>query len=159
MRTATTYLLVSFAVGCGTGVESAPGALLTDPAATSECDAPQGPLHHYTTAAEVETLILGRWRHCSGPALKPAAQAGIEFIDDHTFFALIDDNDGELVRMTGFDSEGTWRADQEGSWVQLSYLTPTGGFGGTPEFEDAPSRFSIRLQTDESAVYVRAAGP
>jgi hypothetical protein len=179
MRLSITYLLVSLAAGCGVGVESSPGAPITDPPITDPpitdppitdppitdpsagaCDAPQGPLHHYTTVAEVETLVVGQWRHCSGPTLGTADQAGIEFVDDHKFFALVDDSDGNLVRMTGFGSEGTWRADQEGDWVQLSCYTPTlGGNGGQPEFEDAPSRFAVRLDTGNApVVYVRT-GP
>jgi hypothetical protein len=157
MRLSITCLLISLAAGCGIGVESSPETPRTDPPAGG-CEDPEGPLHPYTTAAEVETLILGQWRHCSGPTLKPD-QAGVEFAADHKIFALVDDIDGGLVRKTGFDSEGTWRADPVGAHVQLSYYTPTGGNGGQPEFEDTPSRFSIRLTTgNASAIYVKT-GP
>jgi hypothetical protein len=159
MRLSATYLLASLAVGCGVGVESSPGTPLAMPA-TGECDAPQGPLHHYTTASEVETLIVGRWRHCSGPTMI-AGSDGVEFVADHSYFALVDNGLGNLVRTTGFGNEGTWEAYQQNpTWVQFAYRRPGAGNGGTLEFEDGPPRFSIPLATSNEgpSIYV-GAGP
>jgi hypothetical protein len=166
MKFATTYLLASLAVGCGVGVESNPELPPSNPElspierAMQECDVPQGPLHSYTKASELETLILGQWLRCSGPPWL-ADSDGIEFADDHTFFALIDDGLGKLVRRTGFGNQGTWDASQETeTWVQLNtHLTPAGGNGGSPAFEDTPSRFAINLATGAGiSIYVRT-GP
>ena len=141
--------------GCGMGVSSEPRSI----SVLDECGAPDGPLHPYTQAAELEPLLVGRWWHCSGPAMIDPTEAGIELVEDHTYFKLVAE-DGVLVRETGFARQGTWDVAQETpTSVQFDYHpAPQSGNGGYPQFEDGPRKMSIRLVV-QSAVSLYVLDP
>ena len=121
-----------------------------DPAVPAACRAAATPIHPYTLAAELEALLIGKWRHCSGPVLvQPSAsgEVGIELVADHTYFKLATDTTGALVRMVGFGAQGTWDTYQEtDTSVQFDlHPTPNSGTGGYPRFEDDPLRMAVLM--------------
>ena len=163
--------LLAFAAGCvgvhanphppggtgsgGSGSGSGSGTGLGDPVTIDSnkgaCADPEGPLHGYSLASEVETLIVGKWRQCSGPAVFNRTYDGIEADADGSFYFL-DDNGTTLVRRTGFDSQGTWTAGQEGPHsVQLDFHLVDTGDGGYPQFEDSPRRLAMRIGYNDEA--------
>jgi hypothetical protein len=130
--------------GCGVGVsrDPVPGSTSlegsnpdggAEPSAPS-CSSPHGPLHVFDTQAELDQLILGRWRLCEGKSIAYLRGDGIEFTSDGVWFRLDTDAQGQLVRATADDGRGTWDAygPRGIKW---------GGNGGSPEFEDNPRRF------------------
>ena len=159
------HILCLFALtGCSVDAHddpSAGGDPITGPtspgagsdAAAAACRAADGPLHPYTQAAELEQLLVGKWRRCSGPALIDPTEAGIELVDDHTYFKLVTDGAGALVRTSGFANQGTWDVAQETpTSVQFDYHpAPNSGNGGYPRFEDGPRKMSVTLVTQTAA--------
>jgi hypothetical protein len=160
------HLLWSIAVaGCidsPQGTNNAPpeGGIDTTPDSTpvaAGCNAAAQPIHSYTRAAELEVLLIGKWRHCSGPLLIASSAAGMELVADHTYFKLATDNKGGFVRMVGFGNQGTWDTSQEtDTSVQFNLQpTPNSGAGEYPMFEDNPRRMAFLEDTlDNLSLYV-----
>jgi hypothetical protein len=112
------------------------------------CNSPDGPLHPYTLKSEADTLIVGRWVHCSGPPIEITSSpaVGIEFLADGTFYLLGNSPNASYVRLLGFDNQGTWATEQTtATTVQLGLHTANGGNGGIPAFEDNPRKLSIPI--------------
>jgi hypothetical protein len=136
----------------------------TDGAAVpAACRAAATPIHPYTQAAELEAMLIGKWRHCSGPVLvQPSAsgEVGIELVADHTYFKLATDAKGRLVRVVGFGGQGTWDTYQEtATSVQFDlHPTPSSGTGGYPRFEDDPRRMAA-LMVEQSVDSIYALEP
>ena len=126
------------------------GSIDTTPDSTSvvaACSAAPQPIHSYTQAAELEALLIGKWRHCSGPLLVGSSNIGIELVDDHTYFKLATDTTGALVRMVGFDAQGTWdtyQVTRTGVQFDLHPL-PNSIASESPMFEDNPRRMGIQM--------------
>jgi len=143
------------AAGCGLGVSSQPHKISNE-GTPGTCADPEGPLHPYTKAADVDAMFVGKWVHCSGPTFLMNGDEAFEFTADGTYYVL-QDNGTNLVRKTGFGNQGTWDTYQETEKsVQLSYHpTPNSGNGGAPQFEDDPRRVAIELfERDVSSIYV-----
>jgi hypothetical protein len=161
-------LLVVLTAACGTGMDGEPtpvGSVGGGPSpgdagapSASPCAAPEGPLHDYTTAAELEALVLGKWLQCSGP--RPPTldgSRGVEFAADGRYFVLVDDGRGGLARGGGFTSEGRWDTSQATGTVVFLWFhpTPSSQFGDTPLFEDGPRRFAINpSHAGDLSIYV-----
>jgi hypothetical protein len=143
MRLSATSILVLFASACGAGVHSDPQEVGTP----AECAIPDGPLHDYSTQAELNALIVGKWAHCSGPNLMGSIERGIEFVAGGTYYVLVDDGEGGLTREPGFDGQGTWVGLQltptsvEFAWDNASHT----GDEGYITFEDQPRKFLLAL--------------
>jgi hypothetical protein len=162
------YLFVILVAACGTGVDTDPetsgnrgsGSGSGDGSASTSgpCAAPDGPRHDYTTASELDVLILGKWRQCSGPTPPTLENSrGIEFDADGRYFVLVEDGKGGLARGTGFSSEGKWDTTQATETEVLFSLrpTPSTSFGDPPLFEDDPRRFAFDpSHAGASSVYV-----
>ncbi|HUJ59097.1 MAG TPA: hypothetical protein VLX92_11415 [Kofleriaceae bacterium] len=152
--------LILLVAGCA-GVHSDPSqvayiAVNSGTDAPSACDEPEGPEHPYSKKSELDALVVGRWLHCSGGTFLPDEQAGIEFTADGTYYEL-GYQGTSLVRLDGFDHQGTWDSYQETSTsVEFAWHpTPSSGNGGAPEFEDNPGRLAIDIPyADEPSVYV-----
>ena len=161
MRTARTNRVKSsmklavllLTAGCGLGVSSQPHKTSGTP---GTCDDPEGPMHPYKHASEVEQLMVGRWRHCAGPALLDQGDVGVEFAADHSYHELGDDGAGGLTQLSGFGHQGTWATEDLGSTAIFEFNpTPNSFNNGTPQFEDDPRRFAIvLLHRFDSSIYV-----
>ena len=129
-------------IGCS-GVQDDPQ--LAHVRAEAGCDAPDGTLHPYSQAAELEQIVVGRWVHCSGPPLLLHGDEGIELLGDHSYYGLASDGAGNLVRKTGFDFQGNWHALQlSPTDVEFTYNDGEGGL----KLEDGPSRFALPVDTE-----------
>lgn len=62
-----------------------------------------GAAHAYTSIADVQARIAGRWRACSGGITSPADTRGIELSADRAWFLI--ESGGALVRGPGWDYE------------------------------------------------------
>ena len=142
---------------CGTGVESDPilsgqtdagsgGNPDEFHGSSSTCPEIDGPRHDYATLTEANQLITGSWIHCKGFTPIPFADGvGAEFAPDGKYYVLVSDGHGQLVRGTGFPSQGTWDMKQDpGEPIFLEiWMTPSSLILNTPLFEDGPRRFAL----------------
>lgn len=105
----------------------------------------------YSTLAELEGLLVRRWRRCIEPQIA-GEELGIEFTSDGRIFPLYTDAEGNVQRRTGVDYELTWAYSPPGS------PNPSGGqpsetgtivLGGVytnpPWFTDDPVQLRILL--------------
>jgi hypothetical protein len=115
-------------------------------------------VHTYTQQSELEALLIGKWLHCSGPPMISSSEAGIELVDDHTYFKLVADGHGGYMRTVGFGNQGTWDTYQETETsVQFDWHPmPNGGYGGYPRFEEQPRKMAILIvEQRDTSIYVR----
>ena len=94
------------------------------------CDVPNGHLVPSSTAAELETKIVGDWLQCSPDASYPSEYGdGIRIQADHTWYSLIQNAAcGYDPLTTGFDGYGTWTIEEFGtSSIQFNLLKAIGG--------------------------------
>lgn len=138
-------------VGCGTGVSGDPVAHPDAANAVGECPNPEGPQHPYTDKAELEALLVGKWRHCSGPTMTGPTEAGVELVADHSYFRLVTDDQGGLMRQTGPGNQGTWEVDETLSLLYHPRPDLTGN--GSPRFEDGPRKMGIFLAVPDLSIY------
>jgi hypothetical protein len=131
------------------------------PGIAANCNAADGPIHPYTQASEVQTLVVGRWIRCSGTGIFGSMALGIEFDADGTYFMLGDDGHGGAVKLMGFDAQGTWDVTQETpTTAQLNiHSAPNAGNGGAAQFEDAPRKFALDLDPTGECIYAIAFEP
>jgi hypothetical protein len=159
--------------GCGIGVSSDPGQIAIgsrdaggssdadtahDSGVPSACAGRDSPVHTYTQQSELEALLIGKWLHCSGPPMISSSEAGIELVDDHTYFKLVADGHGGYMRTVGFGNQGTWDTYQvTETSVQFDWHpTPNGGYGGYPSFEEQPRKMAILIvEQRDTSIYMR----
>lgn len=158
MARATLYVAVGLA-GCGSGVSSDPRAVMDAALASGTCNMPEGPIHAYTEQSELEVLLIGRWRRCSGPPMTDGPMAGLELLADHTYFKLGTDASGELVRNTGFANEGDWLTEQDSPTTVHLYVHPDSPLGGVPAFEDNPRKMAMAVPGQHRDIVIYALEP
>jgi hypothetical protein len=135
----------------------------SDPrSSTNRCADPDGPTHPVTQISEAEALILGKWRLCVDRP-DETNEAGLEFISDGTYRALVDDGHGGLVQRTGFGATGDWVVEQAtsstaliGWWIPGQITSTRGGWG---TFEDDPRKVAFAIQDDPDLVIYVWVGP
>jgi hypothetical protein len=81
-----------------------------DPTQDPSCSASPASYQPYATEAELEALLIRRWKRCIAPQV-PGEDVGVEFTADGRWYALTRDAGGHVVRRTGIDYGGTWRYD------------------------------------------------
>jgi hypothetical protein len=165
MQRWTSYLVVAAAAaGCGTGVDRDPqiGSPAEPQSPTggpdpgkgsgdTRCAAPDGPRHWYRLAAELDALMIGKWRLCDGTlAVLDTDSRGLEFAADGKYYLLID-GEGGLVRDHGFTGEGEWYTVQP-TESETAFLwmwpTPSTALVDAPVFEDDPRRLAFFVAYD-----------
>jgi hypothetical protein len=118
------------------------------------CTDPEGPLHVYADAAELDQLFVGRWLHCTGPTITDQdVEVGLELTAERDAFVLVH-QDGNVVRAGGFAGQGTWDVDyttrqldvhmNAGDWINID-----------ARFEDNPRRFQVLPIYKTPAIYVQ----
>jgi hypothetical protein len=137
----------------GSAVASTEGGAGAPARVTGTCDEPEtGSVTQFSSVAEVNALLVGRWLHCSGPFLTLAPdEVGIEFAQDGTWYALTQTDGGPVVRSTAgsLTEQGSWLVSDEGSLapgverVQLNIYHGAGGDGGQPTFSITPTKLSM----------------
>lgn len=120
------------------------------------CTDPEGPLHAYSDAAELDELFVGRWLHCTGPTItNQDVEVGIELTADRAAFVLVQQN-GNVVRAGGFTGQGTWDVDVDHTTRQLNvYMNGGKLMNIDPRFEDNPRRVQVLPIYKTPAIYVQ----
>lgn len=133
----------------GTGLLGAGGTSAFVP--SPECAASPPAYVEYSTQAELEALLVRRWRRCIEPQI-PGEELGIEFTSDGRIFPLYTDTEGNVQRRTGVDYEWPWSYLPPGSELPFT-STPTttgtivlnGTYTSAPQFTDDPVQLRITL--------------
>lgn len=117
------------------------------------CSQIDGPVHPYSSKGEQLSLVLGRWRRCSGNPIGKTDTFGLEFTQDGHWYSLTVDGGGNVTRAAGgFDSLGTF-TDFDGGQFNITFVD-----GGTRyffvAFEDGPRKMRMTGMTPPDASYV-----
>jgi hypothetical protein len=114
------------------------------------CNGPGGPAHVSQNERAID-LLQGTWRLCVGeaPVGSPADQGLL--VEGKSWFSLILDGEGALVRRNGFDSGGTIESPNP---RQVNFqLSDGASYITLPSFTDTPRR--VRMGGSLDAVYER----
>ncbi len=140
-------------------IYTAVSALTPSPAA--QCTSGTGVVRPYATASQARALLVGQWLFCSGPALGPTTQLGLEFTSDSRVRVIHSGPSGDTVSGGGFLFEASLEladlTSAEGPpKFQLTLHWSSGSsVVYTLSFEDAPRRLVL---TDVAGVRVTYAG-
>ncbi|HEY5374131.1 MAG TPA: hypothetical protein VIK01_10630, partial [Polyangiaceae bacterium] len=72
----------------------------TDPTTADDCHTSPLSYQTYGSEAELDTLLVGRWRRCKAPQIA-GEDVGVEFTADGNFYALTFNAAHEVVRQVG----------------------------------------------------------
>jgi hypothetical protein len=99
----------------------------TDPTTAPDCQVSPLSYAQYTTEAELETLLIGRWQRCKARQIA-GEDVGVEFTADGRYWALTWNASHQVVRQVGIDYGGTWVYYPPGSTDPISNQPSTKGF-------------------------------
>ncbi len=123
--------------------------VLGDPTADPNCSVSPASFQAYATEAELEPLLVRRWKRCIAPQI-PGEDIGVEFTADGHYYPLTNGPDGSVVRRTGVDYEGTWKYFPVGSTDPFFGGTTTraemllsGVLTDAPQFTNDPRQLRI----------------
>jgi hypothetical protein len=148
-------VVVGEAAGGNSGANSADagsgGAAVTwtDPTAAPGCAGSPASLVSYSTADELNALMIGQWRRCLAPQI-PGEDVGVEFTADGNYYPLTFDSTHHVVRRTGIDYAGSWVYFAPGSVDPISNqpsdqasMELSGVFTSPPQFTVDPQQMRI----------------
>lgn len=102
------------------------------------CSANPAAYETYSTADELEALLVGQWRRCLAPQIS-GEDVGVEFTEDGKIYPLTTDDTLQVVRRTGVDYEKTWVYIPPGEEDPISHQPSTRGIIKLDEvYTDAP---------------------
>lgn len=126
-----------------------------DAALPPACLLQEGPVRAFTSLSQVNQAIAGQWLFCFGEPSNTNHQP-IEFTADGHWFALTQDESGNLVRLVGFGKTGSFvisllgndPASVDGGFdspktafdITLTSDSTPGTFGSNLSFSDSPRR-------------------
>ena len=121
----------------------------TDPTTADDCQTSSLSYLTYGSEAELDTLLVGRWRRCKAPQI-PGEDVGVEFTADGNFYALTFNAAHEVVRQVGIDYGGQWTYLPVGTVTPFSPAPITraefllqGAYTDAPQFTDGPRQMRI----------------
>jgi hypothetical protein len=121
----------------------------TDPTTADDCHTSPLSYQTYGSEAELDTLLVGRWRRCKAPQTA-GEDVGVEFTADGNFYALTFNAAHEVVRQVGIDYGGQWTYLPVGSITPISPKPLTrawfqlhGGYTDPPQFTNGPRQMRI----------------
>jgi hypothetical protein len=121
----------------------------TDPTTADDCKASPLSYQTYSNEAELDTLLVGRWRRCKAPQIA-GEDVGVEFTADGNFYALTFNAAHEVVRQVGIDYGGQWTYLPVGTVTPISPKPITraefllqGGYTDAPQFTNGPRQMRI----------------
>ncbi len=121
----------------------------TDPTAAPGCAGSPASLVTYSTADELNAMLIGQWRRCLAPQI-PGEDVGVEFADDGNYYPLTFDSTHHVVRRTGIDYAGSWVYYPPGSVTPLdtapseqAIMELSGVFTSPPQFTVDPQQMRI----------------
>lgn len=114
----------------------------------STCATPLGPLHAYTSIADVEARIAGRWQVCTGGISSPADTKGLEIAQRRAYF---------LVQgASGLERKASWDYERSVSIIDATSMNGPGSYqinlsdgGGTNMYFTRITEAGDRLELDE----------
>jgi hypothetical protein len=125
-----------------------------DPTTDPNCQIEPASWHEYTTEAELDALLVRRWKRCNDIQLK-GEDVGVEFTADGHFYPLTWAADGSVARRTG-SYEGSWIYYPIGSSIpdlrttsstapvfRLSGVAFGGEYTSVPQITDDPRQMRI----------------
>lgn len=131
--------------------------------AAAACDEP-GTVVDVFDAKSIRAWLVRRWYFCSGSYIFLDTHAGIEIVDDGTWYFL-DLVDGQLVRREGFSGGGNWSFHENQSSTPNAYSVQVnfdrfsgGGIGGFVRFAVSPLKVNLSMGGAGPSEYV-AVGP
>jgi hypothetical protein len=123
--------------------------VLGDPGADPNCSVSPASYQDYVTEADLEALLVRRWKRCVAPQIA-GEDIGVEFTADGHYYPLTSSPDGVVVRRTGVDYEGTWQYFPVGSTDPFFGGTTTraemllsGVLTDAPKFTNDPRQLRI----------------
>ena len=123
--------------------------VLGDPTADPNCGVSPASYQAYFTEADLEPLLVRRWKRCIAPQIA-GEDIGVEFTADGHYYPLTSSPDGSVVRRTGVDYEGTWKYFPVGSTDPFFGGTTTraemllsGVLTDAPKFTNDPRQLRI----------------
>ena len=135
------------------GAPSAAGASngSLDPTSAPDCSASPAAYEDYSSAEELNQLLIGQWRRCLAPQI-PGEDIGVEFTANGKFYPLTTDEAQRVVRRTGVDYERTWIYSPPGSEDPIShepskqgFMQLNGVYTSVPQFTNDPRQLRILL--------------
>jgi hypothetical protein len=121
----------------------------TDPTTADDCKTSPLSYQTYSSEAELDALLVGRWRRCKAPQIT-GEDVGVEFTADGNFYALTFNAAHEIVRQVGIDYGGQWTYLPIGSVTPISPKPITraefllqGGYTDAPQFTNGPRQMRI----------------
>ena len=133
----------------GSGSSAATVADLSNPTSDPACKVSPASFHDYATEADLDALLVRRWKRCIAPQI-PGEDVGVEFTADGHYYPLTLSATGELIRRTGVDYEGSWKYFPVGATDPFFGETLThpdmllsGVLTDAPQFTDEPRQLRI----------------
>lgn len=140
---------------------AAGGVDWTDPTTAPDCTASPQTSVMYATRAQLDTLLVRRWRRCIAPQIK-GEDVGVEFTADGKFYALTFDASHEVVRQVGIDYGGDWVYYPSGSMIpdfpnqgalKAAEIYLGGAYTNAPQFTTDPVQMRVVFSPVEG-IYV-----
>jgi hypothetical protein len=132
----------------------------TDPTAAPDCGAEPLSYQDYGSQAELEALMVGRWRRCKSRQLD-GEDAGVEFTVDGHYYPLTFNAEHQIVRCIGVDYEGTWQYFPSGSTIPgfskpsaVNEILLSGVYTNSPSFTNDPRQMRLLFFTPVPSAYV-----
>lgn len=117
--------------------------------ALADCSASPESYEMYSSAEELNALLIGQWRRCLEPQIA-GEDVGVEFTEDGKIYPLTTDETQQVVRRTGVDYEKTWVYSPPGSENPISHAPSDDGFmmldevlTSVPQFTTGPRQLRI----------------
>jgi hypothetical protein len=130
-----------------------------DPTTAPDCKVSPLSYQTYSTEAELEALLVRRWRRCIAPQIA-GEDVGVEFTADGHYYPLTFDASHEVVRQVGIDYGGTWTYYPVGSTLPHTSQPSTrptisldGGYTDAPKFTNDPRQMRM-LFSPVPGIYV-----
>jgi hypothetical protein len=117
----------------------------TDPTTAADCKTSPLSYQAYSTEAELDALLVGRWRRCKAAQIA-GEDVGVEFTADGNFYALTFNAAHEVVRQVGIDYGGQWTYTPNGSDNTMPGAPNfiLGGVGtSAPQFTNNPRQLRV----------------
>jgi hypothetical protein len=135
--------------GGSAGGSAGTGGGIDDPTADPNCAASPASYHDYMTPADLQALLVRRWKRCVAPQIN-GEDVGVEFTADGHYYPLTRDGNGQVVRRTGIDYGGTWQffaVGEKDPFFGNTLTRPTMLLNGTltdaPKFTNDPEQMRI----------------
>ena len=140
---------------------AAGGVGWTDPTSAPDCKVSPLATVMYTTEAQLDALLVRRWRRCIAPQVN-GEDVGVEFTADGKYYTLTFDASHQVVRQVGIDYGGDWVYYPVGSKIpaspsqgplSIAEINLSGEYTNAPIFTTSPVQMRVLFSPVQS-IYV-----